>query len=141
MPQDVVETQISSVMTRDVATLSPDADAEDALLKMGTAMISCVVICTDGKPVGILTERDMTAISAVSSGGAVGSGLTVEDVMSNPVTSVEESETLPAVLNLMSDAKFRHLPIIDAKGDLVGIVTQTDLLRACADLLASSEGR
>lgn len=140
MSQDVEQISICSLMTRDVVTIAPDADAEDALLKMGTSMISCVVACKDRKPVGILTERDMTAISAVNTGEAIGSELSVEDVMASPVTTVEETATLRAVLNLLSDAPFRHLPIVDAKGDLIGIVTQTDLLRACARILAPREG-
>ncbi len=54
----------------------------------------------------------------------------VETAMTGRVYSVEPEDDLALVWELMSDRGVRHVPVVDAEGDLVGLVTHRDLLRA-----------
>ena len=57
--------------------------------------------------------------------------LTVADLMTRDVVHVEHEETVATVRDLMSDARIRHLPVVDENKDLVGIISDRDLLQAC----------
>jgi CBS domain-containing protein len=59
------------------------------------------------------------------------SPLTVGDLMTADVAWVSASETLDTVRSLMADLRVRHLPVLDDDGDLAGIISDRDLLRAC----------
>lgn len=56
--------------------------------------------------------------------------LLVKDLMSSPVVSLDAAQPLPVVEDIMTFRHVRHLPVIDAIGKIVGIVTHRDLLRA-----------
>jgi len=62
--------------------------------------------------------------------------MTVDEIMtSNPVT-LSEDDTLSSAARLMAERGFRHIPIVDAQGGLVGLVTQTDVLAASRSRLS-----
>jgi CBS domain-containing protein len=88
--------------------------------------ISCLVVCDGDWPVGILTERDVTAWAA-----EVDTAKAVADVMSKPVECVTLEATLDDVLLLSHEKPYRHMPVIDEAGALVGIVTQTNIVEGC----------
>jgi CBS domain-containing protein len=56
----------------------------------------------------------------------------VEDFMSTAVISVRETDTLAEIEGMMSGADIRHLPVVDGRNHVVGIVSQRDVLRAFA---------
>ena len=69
------------------------------------------------------------------------SSLEVRDVMTSPVQSVTTNEDLLTVRDRMWELEVRHLPVVDRRGHLVGLVSQRDLLRALGPVasLPSSE--
>lgn len=60
---------------------------------------------------------------------APGAKLTVRDLMTERVIAIEADTDLTAVRDLLWEHNIRHLPVIDSEGDLVGLVSQRDLLR------------
>lgn len=116
-------------MTKDVVSVEPKLCIEEVLRQMRQHRLSCILVCEENIPVGMISERDVVAIAA-SPLSAKQTGLTAGDFMSSPVTTVVVTETLDRAVEEAEQSKIRHLPVVDDEGRLVGLVTQTDLLRA-----------
>ena len=87
-----------------------------------------VIIDTDNRPVGILTDRDIV-VSAVAQSSERLDSLLVGDVMSTNVITVGRLETAENALKKMAAHGIRRLPIVDSAGRVEGIVTLDDLLQ------------
>jgi PAS domain S-box-containing protein len=100
--------------------LSPENDREFAEAR------SCVLAIADERLVGILTERDIVRQVAIQPNLE---GQTVAEAMTaNPITlQRSQLSDIFAVLNIFRASRFRHLPITDENGNLLGIVTPTSL--------------
>jgi CBS domain-containing protein len=132
---------ISNVMTKEVTCVGPDFPAQRALMEMSKRRISCLVVTDDdSEPIGILTERDMVGFSA-NLKGTLGEDIPVGDLMTSPVVAALDSQSVDSVIEMAHDRRIRHVPVVDESGALVGIVSQSDFLRACAERhLDSSKG-
>ncbi len=119
--------RIEEIMTAKVSYVEPEVPIIEAVTRMAAERISCLVVCDGDWPVGILTERDVTAWAA-----EVDDTKFVADVMSKPVECITLDATLDDVLRLTRQMKFRHMPVIDEAGALAGIVTQTNIIIGCA---------
>jgi CBS domain-containing protein len=60
--------------------------------------------------------------------------MTAAEIMGSPLVSVLSTDTLATVVRQLSIQGIRHVPVLDRAGALVGLVTQSDLLRACAEV-------
>jgi PAS domain S-box-containing protein len=78
-------------------------------------------------PIGIVTERDLVQFQAL---GLNLERCTAEAVMSTPIFSVKPEDSLLTVQQLMEQRSIRRLAVIGEQGELLGIVTQTNLLQA-----------
>ncbi|UCG39141.1 MAG: GGDEF domain-containing protein [bacterium] len=120
--------KISSIMSRQVATVTP----RTTLLSVGRLMsrkrISCVVVEEKGRVIGIISERDLVRRLA-ENGGSV-AGITAGRVMSAPVETLAADMDVERAVSLMAEKGFRRFPIVSQKGTLVGILTQSDALKA-----------
>lgn len=85
-----------------------------------------LVVVEDGKPIGIVTERDM--VRRVLAEDRSPSATKVSDIVSKPIISVGPEATICSAANVMYKYGIRRLPIIE-EGTLFGIVTTTDLAR------------
>jgi diguanylate cyclase (GGDEF)-like protein/PAS domain S-box-containing protein len=118
--------KISSIISRDVITLSPDESLRSAIEKMHSGGVSCIVITEDKKPAGILTERDVVRL--------IGKNIDLDmtrltSVMKGPVVTVSEEVGIPEAANIMAEKGLRRLVIVDKDRIISGIVTQTDIIR------------
>jgi CBS domain-containing protein len=82
-------------------------------------------------PIGILTDRDIV-LSIVASDPDHLAFLTVGDAMSSDMVTAQDDLSVADALKAMVDRGVRRLPVVDAAGALVGIVTSDDLLRFVA---------
>ena len=119
---------VKSVMTRRVECVNADSNLHDALSCMASRNISCIVVVESDKLVGVLTERDIVKFFAQES-IEKSNGAKVGDLMHSPVYTIAADLSLSEAANLMHINGFRRFPVVDKKGKLVGIVTQTDVLR------------
>ena len=117
-------TRIQDIMTANLQTLSPSDTLQDGATRMATHDIGALPVCEQGKPVGIVTDRDI-AIRGVAKGHTPQT--LVRDVMTTQLHTCLASSTVDEVLAAMGDAQVRRLMVLDDGGLLVGIVALGDL--------------
>jgi len=106
----------------------PETPVDAAARRMQELGISSLVVAqTPERPLGILTDRDLR--NRVVAENRLPSTLTVAQIMSTPLVTVGEAEPLHRALYLMARHRIHRLGVADADGRLVGILSQTDLLR------------
>lgn len=101
--------------------------AEAARLMAMTGIGTLPVIDRTGRLVGLVAEADLLRLAAERRAGI--RGLAVEEVMARDVITVPAEAPLEAALNVMERARFRHMPVCDGQGRLLGLVGLVDLLR------------
>jgi acetoin utilization protein AcuB len=130
--------QVSDVMTRTIVTVPATATCHDAMMLMVRHRIRHLpVVCADGTLAGIVTDRDLrhhlfrpdvfpeierTPVEELLS------SVKVWEMMTSPVVSVAPSAELEAAARRMLEDKLGSLPVVE-DGGVVGIITETDLLR------------
>ena len=123
--------RIPEICTTEVVCCRPQASALDAARLMRHKHVGDVVVVSDPEgdrvPVGVVTDRDLTI--EVLGNGRDAAQTTLSDVMRSPVVVATESEDASSVLERMRFHGVRRIPVVDARGTLVGIVTLDDLLR------------
>jgi CBS domain-containing protein len=119
---------VGTIMSAEVATVAPDLSLRDAVATMAALAISCVVVQDGPRPVGIVSERDM--VQKVLARRQNPGDLRVADVMTSPVVTVPAELSTFEALDILRGRGVRRLPVVDAEGALIGIVTQTDLVRS-----------
>lgn len=112
-------------------SLPPGASVLDAIRLMAECHIGSVLVTEAGRPVGIVTERDYARKVILK--GRSSADTPLSDVMSAPVLSVSPSDSIEHCMQLMTERKIRHLPVLDGDG-LVGMLSIGDLLKALLDL-------
>ena len=117
---------VKGVMTKPVITIDKDSSVFQAAKVMSEKAIGSIVVTDKGEPVGITTERDI--LQRVVAKGLDASNVQMNDVMSQPLITVNESVPIINAIRIMERNRVRHLLIIE-KDELAGIVTQRDLLR------------
>ena len=114
----------------DVETIERDALVDSAALRMQDAGIGCVVVVDgDNRPVGMLTDRDLTI--RVVAEGLEPSKTHVSDVMSTPLIWVEPHMSIDAALERMAQHGVRRAPVV-AGGWCNGMIVLDDVLAAIA---------
>ena len=112
-----------------IVTIQSTATVEEAAKLLAEKRIGAVVVSDDGKkPVGILSERDIVR-ELSKQGAAVLSG-PISGLMTRKVSTCSTGEDTLAVLERMTEGRFRHLPVVDEDGNMLGIVSIGDAVSA-----------
>jgi CBS domain-containing protein len=117
--------EIDSLITRAVLTVSEGDSLRDTAVWMIERGVGSAVVLTDGKPSGIITDRD--ALRAIARGRDA-SALTVGDLLPGKLTTVLPGLEVLEAARLMRDRGFRHLVVVDEAGDLAGVFSMRDLV-------------
>lgn len=120
---------VKGIMKRPVITIDEESLVYEMAKTMREEGIGCIVVMGDGKPVGIVTERDI--IHRVVAEGLDPLKVKAQQVMSKPLKFIHPNMPIVNAIREMQKGNVRHLPVME-KGQLLGIVTQRDLLRALA---------
>lgn len=118
--------KVEQIMSSQVITLTPERPASVMLGEMAGPGISCVVITSEGRPLGILTERD--AVRLVAAGIDL-NATTLASVMSAPVRTIALGETVHLAALTMKQERIRRMVVTDSAGQIAGIVTQSDIVK------------
>lgn len=110
-----------------VISVGPDASVADAIRLLADKRIGALPVVSEGKVLGIFSERDV--IYCLASSGAAALEKTVAEVMTAPARSVEPNQSVLGALSLMTQRRFRHLPVVDSGDSLVGFVSIGDLVK------------
>ncbi len=114
----------------DVVSIAPDAPVIDALRMMADAGVGAVLVMEGKKLVGILSERDYARKVVLL--GRTSSDTPVSEIMSHQVVCGRLLDTVDQCMQVMTDKRIRHLPILEHK-EVVGIVSIGDLVKAVID--------
>ena len=116
------------------ASVTPEATAAQAIQTMLDQRVGAVaVLDSEGKVAGIFTERDVLQKLALS--GRDPNKVPVREVMTTPVEMATTETTPGEALAEMVECHVRHLPIVDANGKLLGMLSIRNLLQAQIDEL------
>jgi diguanylate cyclase (GGDEF)-like protein/PAS domain S-box-containing protein len=118
--------KIEQIMSAEVLTVNKGVPVSEALARMAESGISCVVVAENLVPIGIVTERD--AVRLVSEGADLDK-LTVCAVMSAPVSTVKLGTTVHKAALVMKEERIRRVVVVNDKGQLKGIITQSDIIK------------
>lgn len=113
---------------RAVTTAKSDTVLIDVASKLAAKRIGCIVIIGDhGRIDGIMSERDV--IRAIAEGGAAALHQPVTRFMTSSVQTCHEGATLDELMEVMTQGRFRHLPVVDDDSALVGIISIGDVVK------------
>jgi CBS domain-containing protein len=108
-------------------TVGPDQKVIEVITLMADKNIGAVPVVKDGKVVGIVSERDY--VRKMELKGRASVGTPVSDIMTHDVKTVNSHATVDQCMNIMTDRRLRHLPVVD-DGQLVGLLSIGDLVKA-----------
>lgn len=110
-----------------VHSIGPTASVFDALRLMADKDIGALLVIDAGKIVGIVTERDYARKIALL--GRTSAATLVRDMMTRPVICVRPNQSGEQCMQLMTENRLRHLPVLDDEGRLVGMISIGDLVK------------
>jgi CBS domain-containing protein len=143
------------IMSKDVLTVAPDTPVADVVRLLAERQASCaVVVSDDGRPEGIVSERDVLSLARTSDDRVAqvlrrmlqeehhffdsmrelrkAAATRVGDIASKPVVCAEAGMTVRQVAGLMERFDYRQVPVL-RNGKVAGIVTRQEIVRAIAD--------
>ncbi|MDX1676004.1 MAG: CBS domain-containing protein [Longimicrobiales bacterium] len=118
--RDILRTKGSEVIQ-----IGPDAPILDAVRVLSEHRIGCLVVTRDGEIVGVVSERDV--LNMVAARPDALADTRVADIMTTDVIVAVPGDDIDYVMNIMTNNKIRHLPIVD-DGSLAGIVSIGDVV-------------
>jgi len=113
-----------------IVFIDPDSMVSDALALMRRRYIHSLIVqkSKDNAEYGIITSTDINdKIVALDRNP---SKITVREIMTSPITSVKTEHSLQECAQIMKQKRIHHLPVMDDKGALVGMISATDFLVA-----------
>jgi len=108
-----------------VQTIAPSATVLEATMLMNRHQIGSLVVVEGGRVVGIFTERDV--LRRVVAAEKQPSKITVGEVMTRQVLCCSPEADMDEVRELLRERRIRHLPVCDARGGLLGLVSIGDV--------------
>ena len=133
---------VRDVMTERVVAVRKDASFKEMIARMRNAHISAFpVVDQGGKVVGVVSEADMLnkeADQATSPGTIAGllrfrfhekaAGVTAGELMSSPAVTIGPDAPVVEAARLMRDRRVKRLPVVNATGHLIGVISRADVL-------------
>lgn len=108
-------------------TCGPETTVAEAVARMSKLNYGSIVVTDpEGRPKGLFTERDV--MRRLVDKGLDAKTTKVSDVMSAEIRVAREEDDLRDWLRIMSNERFRRLPVVDAEGKLISIMTQGDFV-------------
>ena len=120
--------KVKDMMHRGAEFVAPNATLQQIAKKMRDFDVGAIPVCDKGKPVGIVTDRDL-AIRALANGKDPAK-VEAREVMSQNVVFCRDSEEAEDALRIMEDNQVRRLPVLDEGDKLIGMVSLGDISHA-----------
>ncbi|SDR94073.1 CBS domain-containing protein [Bradyrhizobium canariense] len=109
-----------------IQSVEPDARLAAAIKILGERKIGALLVMDKGRLEGILSERDIVRV--LGDRGAAVLDEPVSAVMTRKVISCKQSDTVSAIMEMMTLGKFRHLPVVE-DGRVVGLISIGDIVK------------
>jgi|SRR6266446_5525317 len=121
--------KVSDVMSKMLLAVEPTMKLDEAARQMHDRQVGAVLVLTNERVSGILTERDV--LRAVAIGDVAGTR--VAAWMTHDPESIGPEDSTSHAASVMIHGGFRHLPVVDEAGRPIGIVSIRDLMRVTID--------
>jgi CBS domain-containing protein len=128
---------LRDVMTRNIEEISPQIPIIEAAQKMRSLDVGALPVFKDGRPIGMLTDRDIT-LRAVAAGRDPGRML-VSEAMTPSIIFCYEDDDVREAAQIMQQKQIRRLVVVDQNNSPCGIVSLGDLATRMRDEHLSSE--
>ena len=112
---------------RQIVAIEPDTLLASAAKVLADRRIGAVLVLSRGRLQGILSERDV--VRSIGEFGAAVLTLPVSAVMTRNVVSCRQTDTVGSIMELMTNRKFRHLPVVE-NGEIVGVISIGDIVKS-----------
>lgn len=122
---------VKEYMKKNVIVVNRNTTLRDVAKIMTENNVGSVIVVDNGKPIGIITERDI--VRAIGRNKDLNSK--AEEIMTSSLITIKEDSPITGALSLMRSYNIRHLPVIDNEGNLKGIISIRDIARAIDDAL------
>jgi CBS domain-containing protein len=112
---------------RDVLSIEGEATVFDAIKRMVEANVGSLLVFEEGKLAGIVTERDY--LRRVALEGRTERETAVREIMTAPLVYVTPETSLDECMGVMTEQRIRHLPVLDADREVLGVVSIGDVVK------------
>jgi CBS domain-containing protein len=121
--------KISSIISgKRVETISAGASIHDLVNSLNSHHVGALVVSSDGKKIdGIVSERDVVRAMPGKLDQLV--GMHVRDIMTVDVHTCTPDSTIAELMKMMTELRIRHVPVVDASGALISIVSIGDVVK------------
>ena len=109
-----------------IESVEPDARLSAAIKTLAERKIGAVLVISQGRVEGILSERDIVRV--LGERGAAALDEPVSAVMTRKVVSCKQADTVAAIMEMMTSGKFRHLPVVE-DDRVVGLISIGDIVK------------
>jgi CBS domain-containing protein len=109
-----------------ILSVEPQAKLSAAVKLLGERKIGAVLVMSNGQIEGILSERDIVRVLSERGAGVLDAP--VSEVMTRKVVSCRQNDTVAAIMEMMTNGKFRHLPVVEDER-LVGMISIGDVVK------------
>jgi len=128
----LIPMKAEDVMAREVVTLDEDVSAKKAAEIMAQEGVSAIIVTSEGKAKGILTERDI--LKRIVAEDKDSRKTKVKEIMSSPLVTIEPSTDLEKAAHLMFEKKIKNLPVIH-ENRLIGLISLQDICKLQPEIL------
>jgi CBS domain-containing protein len=111
----------------DVISVAPDLSVFDAIKLMADRLVGSLLVMNDEELRGIVTERDYARKVIIK--GRSSETTTVSEIMSTEVLTTSSSQTVNQCMELMTERRIRHLPVVE-DNHVIGMISIGDLVQA-----------
>jgi CBS domain-containing protein len=118
---------VRDIMSRNVKTVRPDDTALDAVRKMNKFRIGSVIVVNSGRPIGIITERNI--LQAIVEPRHDPATVKAKDIMTRPLITVDPNDAVDEAAKIMATKNIKTLPVVE-RNKILGILTSSDIVRS-----------
>ena len=122
----LAEESVSRIQHQPHASIASDAAISEAISKLATEHVACLLVVDDRKLVGILTDREVMSKVALEPDQG---DRPVREIMTEAPVYVYEDDPAAAALSVMAVSGYRHVPVVNAEGDAVGVISPQRVTR------------
>lgn len=120
--------QLLEAKAPEIFSIGPDAPVIDAIRLMADRHVGAVLVMQGARLAGILSERDYARKVVLA--GLSSKDTPVRAIMTAQVVTVGHDDTVQRCMQVMTRHRIRHLPVVDAEGEVAGVVSIGDLVKA-----------
>ena len=121
--------KVSAIISgKRVETISSSASVHDLVNSLNSHHVGALVVSSDGKKIdGIVSERDVVRAMPGKLDQLI--GMRVRDIMTVDVHTCTPDSTIAELMKMMTELRIRHVPVVDAAGSLISIVSIGDVVK------------